>query len=84
MVVAVGEAPREGIDAVRVRADDDPLAAELAVAGHDRGRRICLAGNLAKAARVDFERGSGVDEGPQDRFVQLGRARELLFALGPD
>ena len=77
VVVAVGQPQREGVRAVRIRTHRHARAAELAEAGHDRRGRVCLAGDLAQAARVHFEGGPGIDQRPQDRLVQLRRGRQF-------
>ena len=46
-------------------------ATEHLVPGDDGGGRVRLARGLAKAARVHLERGARLDEGDEQRLVQL-------------
>ena len=48
---------------MRVRTDRHASATELTEAGHDRGRRVRLAGDLAQAARVHLQGGAGAPLG---------------------
>ncbi len=77
-LIAVAECPREVLRPVGIGPDRQALAAEGAVPGHDRGRWIRLRRRMAQAAGVDLEGRAALDEGPQDRLVQLGLLREAL------
>src|SRR5436190_14666067 len=62
---------------MRVGTSDDCGASEQPIALDDGSGRVGLGGRLAQAARVDLERGPGLDEGDEQRFVQLRRRTEL-------
>ncbi len=75
--VAVAEGPAELVAPVRVRADRDRPAAELAEARNDVGRGIRLGDRVPQAAGIDLEGRPAVHERPQDRLVQLGRGSQV-------
>src|SRR4029079_8990407 len=76
-LVSVGEAPAELIETGGLRADSDGSPAQFAEAGDDRRMRERAPDRVTQATGVDLQRRATLDQGVEDRLVQLRGTLEI-------